>query len=251
MNGGAVLAWLLDPAHWSGTDGIPVRLLEQLYYSVLALVIGLVVAVPVGAYVGHTGRGGFLVVGVANWLRSLPDFGLLILFVLLIGINLVPVTAALLVLAVPPLLAGTYAGISNVDRSVVDAARGMGMRERDVLLKVELPNSLPLLIGGLRSAALQVIATTAIAAYVGYGGLGRYLIDGLHRHDYIQMVSGAVLIALLALAVEGVLAGLQRAVVSPGIRTARTRARPVAEPRTETRRPTEGRPRLEKAGASS
>lgn len=251
MNGGAVLAWLADPAHWSGTDGIPVRLLEQLYYSVLALVIGLVVAVPVGAYVGHTGRGGFLVVGVANWLRSLPDFGLLILFVLLIGINLVPVTAALLVLAVPPLLAGTYAGISNVDRSVVDAARGMGMRERDVLLKVELPNSLPLLIGGLRSAALQVIATTAIAAYVGYGGLGRYLIDGLHRHDYTQMVGGAVLIALLALAVEGALAGLQRAVVSPGIRDARTRGRPVAEPTSETGRPTADRPTLEKAGASS
>jgi osmoprotectant transport system permease protein len=250
MNAGAVLAWLVDPAHWSGTDGIPVRLLEQLYYSALALVIGLVIAVPVGAYVGHTGRGGFLVVGVANWLRSLPDFGLLILFVLLVGINLIPVTAALLVLAIPPLLAGTYAGISNVDRSVVDAARGMGMRERDVLLKVELPNSLPLLIGGMRSAALQVIATTAIAAYVGYGGLGRYLIDGLHRHDYTQMVAGAVLIALLALAVEGALAGLQRAVVSPGIRTGRTRTRPVDEPKAETRPPAADRPTLEKAGVS-
>ncbi|WP_051581224.1 ABC transporter permease [Pseudonocardia acaciae] len=247
-----VLGWLADPAHWKGTDGIPVRLAEQLYYSALALVVGFVIAVPVGAFVGHTGRGGFLVVGIANWLRSLPDFGLLILFVLLIGIQLLPVTAALLVLAVPPLLAGTYAGISNVDRSVVDAARGMGMRERDVLLKVELPNALPLLIGGLRSAALQVIATTAIAAYVGYGGLGRYLIDGLHRHDYTQMVGGAVLVGLLALAVEGVLALLQRAVVSPGLRVDRRRARPVSEPKTDIpRRPPADRPTLEKAGVTS
>ncbi|HEY2203436.1 MAG TPA: ABC transporter permease [Pseudonocardia sp.] len=225
-----LISWFTDPAHWSGPGGVPTRVLEHLYYSGLALLIGVLIAVPVGALVGHTGRGGFLVVGLANGLRSLPDLGLLILMVLLIGIHLVSVEVALLVLAVPPLLAGTYAGVRNVDPSVVDAARGVGMRERDVLLRVELPNALPLVLGGLRSAALQVVATTAIAAYVSYGGLGRYLIDGQSQHDYTQMAAGAVLIAVLALVVEGVLAAVQRSVVSPGLRDASSRARPPAEP---------------------
>ena len=215
-----IVGWFADPAHWSGSAGVPVRLLEHLYYSGLAIVLGALIAVPVGAAVGHTGRGGFLVVGLANWLRSLPDLGLLILLVLLLSLNLVPLVLALLVLAVPPLLAGTYAGISNVDRAVVDAARGMGMRERDILFKAELPNALPLLLGGLRAATLQVVATTAIAAYVSYGGLGRYLIDGKAQHDYTQMAAGAVLIAVLALVVEGILAAVQRLVVSPGLRAA-------------------------------
>ncbi|WP_445188258.1 ABC transporter permease [Pseudonocardia sp. Cha107L01] len=228
-----IIGWFTDPAHWSGPDGIPVRVLEQLYYSALALVLAVVIAVPIGALVGHTGRGGFLIVGLANWLRSLPDFGLLILLVLLAGVHLIPVMVALLVLAIPPLLAGTYAGVSNVDSAVVDAARGVGMREREVLLQVELPNSLPLLLGGLRAATLQVIATTAIAAYVGYGGLGRYLIDGLHRHIYVEMAAGAVLVAVLALVVEGVLAAVQHAVVSPGLRAVSTRTRPPTDPKNE------------------
>jgi osmoprotectant transport system permease protein len=229
--------WFADPAHWSGPTGVVSRIGEHLYYSGLTLLVAVLIAVPVGAYVGHTGRGGFLVVGVANWLRSLPDLGLLILLVLLVGINLVSVTVALLVLAVPPLLAGTYAGVSNVDRSVVDAARGVGMRELDVLLKVELPNALPLLLSGLRAAALQVVATTAIAAYVGYGGLGRYIIDGQAQHNYTVMAAGAILIAVLALLVEGVLAGVQRLVVSPGLRQAGTRSRPPTEPKNEPARP--------------
>jgi osmoprotectant transport system permease protein len=220
-----LIGWFADPANWSGPAGIPTRLLEHLRYSGLTLLIAVLIAVPTGAMVGHTGRGGFLVVGLANWLRSLPDLGLLVLLVLLVGIHLVTVTAALLVLAIPPLLAGTYAGVSNVDSSVVDAARGVGMRERDILLKVELANSMPLLLGGLRAAALQVVATTAIAAYVGYGGLGRFVLDGQATHQYVQMAGGAVLIAILALLVEGVLAGVQRLVVSPGLRPARTRTR--------------------------
>lgn len=213
-----VVAWLTTGANWVGSTGVPVRLVEHLYYSGLAMLLGLVVAVPIGVVVGHTGRGSFLAVGAANGLRALPELGLLILLVLGMGIGLLPVVLALSVLAVPPLLAGTYAGVRNVDRSVVDAARGMGMREGQVLFKVELPNALPLLLGGARSAALQVIATAAVAAYVSYGGLGRYLIDGLRQQDYPQMVAGALLIALLALAVEAVLALVQRAVVSPGLR---------------------------------
>lgn len=213
-----LLGWFADPAHWVGPSGVPARVGEHLYYTVIALAVAAVIAVPIGALVGHTGHGGFLVVGAANWLRSLPDLGLLILLVLLVGIHLISVEVALLVLAVPPLLAGSYAGVRNVDRAVIDAARGVGMREHDVLLRVELPSALPLLLGGLRAAALQVVATVAIAAYVSYGGLGRYLIDGQAQHDYTQMAAGAVLIAVLALVVEALLAGLQRAVVSPGLR---------------------------------
>jgi len=225
-----IIGWFADPSHWSGATGIPARLLEHLSYSALAIVIGVVIAVPIGAAVGHTGRGGFLIVGLANWLRSLPDLGLLVVFVLLLSLNLVPLVLALLVLAVPPLLAGTYSGISNVDRAVVDAARGMGMREREILLKAELPNALPLLLGGLRAATLQVVATTAIAAYVSYGGLGRYLIDGKAQHDYPQMAAGAMLIAALALVVEGILATVQRLAVSPGLLVDERRRRPPAEP---------------------
>jgi osmoprotectant transport system permease protein len=226
----SLIGWISDPANWAGADGVPARLLEHLYYSGLTLLIAVVIAVPIGILVGHTGKGGFGVLGTANGLRALPDLGLLILLVLLVGIHLVPVVVALLVMAIPPLLAGSYSGVRNVDASVVDAARGVGMREREILLKVELPNALPLLLGGLRAATLQVIATAAIAAYVSYGGLGRFIIDGQANHVPAEMAAGAVLIAVLALTVEGLLALLQRAVVSPGLRLAsaaqHTRRRP-------------------------
>ena len=228
-----VVEWFSTAANWSGTGGVPVRLLEHLYYSGIALLIGLVIALPLGALVGHTGRGAFLVVGIGNGMRALPELGLLTLLVLLMGIGLLPVVLALAVLAIPPVLAGTYAGVRNVDRATIDAARGMGMRERQVLTKVELPNALPLILGGVRSAALQVIATAAIAAVVSYGGFGRYLIYGQRQQDYAEMLAGALLIAGLALIVEGVLAVLQRAVVSPGLRGG-GRRNPVADvPRAE------------------
>lgn len=231
----SIIGWFTDPAHWAGPDGVPARLGEHLFYSGITLLVAIVVAVPIGVWVGHTGRGGFLVVGLANWLRALPDLGLLVLLVLLVGLGLLPIVLALLVMAIPPLLAGSYAGISNVDRSVVDAARGVGMRDREILLKVELPNSLPLLLGGLRSAALQVIATAAIAAYVSLGGLGRYIMDGQANHVPVEMAAGAVLIAVLALVVEAVLALVQRLVVSPGLRAAgagqrRSPTRPAPKP---------------------
>jgi osmoprotectant transport system permease protein len=225
-----VIAWFADPQNWQGSSGVPNRVLEHLGYTLQAVLLAVLVAVPLGAVIGHTGRGGFLLVGIANGLRALPELGLLILLVLLTGIGLLPLTVTLFVLAVPPLLAGTYAGVRNADPAVVDAARGIGMREREVLLKVELPIALPLVIGGLRTATLQVIATAAIGAYISLGGLGRYLIDGLALNDYPRMVAGAVLIALLALVVEGLLAGLQRLIVSPGLRAAPTR--------TGSRRPT-------------
>jgi len=209
--------WLFDPANWTGSGGIPARLVEHLGYVALAMIIALVIALPVGAWVGHTGRGGFLVVGSANALRALPTLGVLILLVTPFGLSIIGPLIALVVLAVPPLLAGTYAGVRNVDPAVVDAARGMGMRGGEVLWRVELPNALPLIIGGVRSAVLQVISTATIAAYVGLGGLGRYIFDGLAQRDFPQMIGGSLLVALLAIVVDLLLAALQKVIVSPGL----------------------------------
>lgn len=217
----AVVAWFTDAAHWSGSAGVPVRVAEHLYYTLLTVVIAAVIAVPVGALVGHSGRGGFLVVGLANGLRALPTLGVLVLLVGFIGLGLEAPLVALVVLAVPPILAGTYAGVQAVDRAAVDAARGMGMTGREVLLQVELPNALPLVLGGLRSATLQVISTATIAAYVSLGGLGRYIIDGLAVRDYPQMAAGSLLVAVLAVLADLALAGVTRAVVSPGLRAPR------------------------------
>ncbi|MGE3285120.1 MAG: ABC transporter permease [Pseudonocardia sp.] len=217
----AVLQWFADPNNWSGPDGVPARFAEHVFYTVLAVVIAAVIGIPVGLVVGHTHRGGFLIVGLANSLRALPTLGLLVLLVGFIGIGLEAPLIALVVLAVPPILAGTYAGVQAVDRAIVDAARGMGMGDREILLHVELPNSLPLVMGGLRSATLQVVSTATIAAFVSLGGFGRYIIDGLSVRNYAEMAAGSILVALLAVAADLLLAGVQRAVVSPGLRLPR------------------------------
>lgn len=222
--------WLTNPDNWTktfGTPGIPQRLAEHLQYTAVAVVIAALIAVPLGAYIGHTGRGGTFVVGMVNAFRALPELGLLILLALSMGVLLAfeAMTITLVLIAVPPMLAGTYAGIRNVDQSAVDAARGMGMREREVLVKVELPNALPLILGALRTATLQVIATASIAAFVSLGGLGRFVVDGLALREFDQMAGGAVLIAALAIVVELVLAGAQWLVVSPGLRAPRSRKR--------------------------
>jgi osmoprotectant transport system permease protein len=215
-----IYGWLFDPAHWTGPNGVPQRLVEHLGYVALTLLIALVIAVPLGAWIGHTGRGGFIVVGLANGLRALPTLGLLVLLVGAIGIGLLGPLVALVVLAIPPILAGAYAGVRNVDGAVVDAARGMGMRGRDVLFQVELPNALPLIIGGVRSSVLQVISTATIAAFVALGGLGRFIVDGLAVRDFGQMIGGSVLVALLAIVADLLLAGLQKLLVSPGLQAA-------------------------------
>ncbi|HEY3752343.1 MAG TPA: ABC transporter permease [Pseudonocardiaceae bacterium] len=210
-------SWLTDPANWQGAGGIPTRTLQHLGYTALAMVIALVIGGPIGAIVGHTGRGGVVVVGIANGLRALPTLGVLTIVVLLAGLGLTPPIVSLALLAIPPVLAGTYAGIRAVDPAVVDAARGMGMREWEILLKVEVPNAMPLIFGGIRSATLQVVATATVAAYVALGGLGRYVVDGLAQLDYDQVLGGALLVAVLAILVDLVLLGVQRLVVSPGL----------------------------------
>lgn len=216
--------WLTDPANWSGTGGVWNRLLQHLGYSLLALAIALAIALPLGAQIGHTGRLTGLVSGVANALRALPSLGLLILLALW-GLHtfkgdialLGPAIAVLVILAVPPILSNTYAGIANVDPAARDAARGMGMTGSQVLLRVELPVALPLIMSGLRSAFLQVVATATIAAVVALGGFGRYVIDGLAQQNYSMMVAGAFLVAVLAVLGDRILAVIGHFVISPGL----------------------------------
>ncbi len=228
---GSLLAWFGAPAQWSSSTGIPARLAEHLGYTALSVFLAAIIAIPIGAYIGHTGRGQVLVVGLANGLRALPELGVLVLFVLLIGLGLAPVVLALMLLAIPPLLAGTYSGVSGVDPAAVDAARGMGMTERQILLEVELPNAVPLIIGGVRTATLQVVATATIAAFVSLGGLGRYIVDGQAQRDFVQMAGGAILVALLAVVLELALQALGRAVAPgrPGGRGSRRAAAFLAE----------------------
>ncbi|SHN20758.1 ABC transporter permease [Cryptosporangium aurantiacum] len=209
--------WFSDPANWSGDDGIPNRVLEHLYYSGLALLIAALIALPLGLFVGHTGRGAFLAVNSAGAARALPTVGLVGLTVVVFGIGLTPTLLPLVALAIPPILVNTYAGVRQVDAQLRDAANGMGMTGPQVLFQVELPVALPLLILGLRTAAVQIVSTATIAAYVGLGGLGRYIFDGLARREYEVMVGGAVLSVLLALGTEALFVGVQRLIVSPGV----------------------------------
>lgn len=220
-----VVSWFGDASHWSGQDGVPARLLEHLTYSALALAIAALIAIPLGLYVGHTGRGRLLVVGLAGAGRAIPSLGLLFIAVLFFAPRLagdaaffVPSQIVLIVLAVPPILNNTYAGVDAVDPQARDSAKGMGMRGGEVLRKVEIPCALPLMLSGVRSGALQIVATATIAATAGLGGLGRFLIDGLSLRDYSQMAAGALLVAALALSIELLFAILERVVVSPGLR---------------------------------
>ncbi len=211
-----LLAWLTDPANWQGAEGIPAQLLWHLYYSVVSVGFAALIAIPLGLFIGHTGRGGVFVIGVANAMRALPTLGLVTLLVLVFGLGQVPALSPLVVLAIPAILSGTYVGVRSVPAEAVDAARGMGMTPAQRLWQVELPNALPLIMGGSRSAMLQVVATAAVVAYVSLGGLGRILLSGL-AGEYEQMAVAALLIALLAVVLDGVLAALSRWVVPRGL----------------------------------
>ncbi|MFN8101629.1 MAG: ABC transporter permease [Mycobacterium sp.] len=200
------LAYIFTAANWAGPSGLTARILEHLTYTAVAVVFSALIAIPLGMLVGHTGRGTFLVVSGVNALRALPTLGVLLLGVLLWGLGLVPPTVALMLLGIPPLLAGTYAGIANVDPDVVDAARAMGMTESRILLRVETPIAMPLILGGLRTATLQIVATATVAAYASLGGLGRYLIDGIKIREFYLALVGALMVTVLALLLDAVLA---------------------------------------------
>lgn len=205
------LAFLADPTNWLG------RVWQHLRITFLSLGIAMVIAVPLGLYIGETGRGGTVVVGWSNAVRGLPTLGLLVLMFLLLLESYPASVIALVVLAVPPVLAGTYAGVQACDRDVADAAVGVGMSRRQRLWRVKVPIGLPVLFGGIRNAVLQLVATATVAAYIGLGGLGRFLFDGMAVNDYSLVLAGAVLTAVLAACLDLAFAGIQRAVVPTGV----------------------------------
>lgn len=221
----AVAAWFARGSSWQGDDGVPVRLLEHMQLAGLAMGVALVLGVPLALALGHLGRGGFFAINVSNVGRALPSFAILVLVARIpqVGIGDAAALVALVALAVPPLVTNTYVGIRSVDPDVVDAARGMGLSGAQVLLRVELPLSVPLVLAGVRTSTVQVIATTTIAAFVSSGGLGRYIVDGLAQGDVAKLYAGALLVAVLSLVADQLLGLLQRRVSPPDTRPARTR----------------------------
>ncbi len=223
-----LLDWLTDDTMWSGPNGIPVRIGEHLAYSAVSVALAALLALPLGLLTGHTGRGGFAAAAIANYLRAVATRGIGVLIFRLEPLSIWPVLAALVVIAVPPILLNTDAGLRGIDPAVRDAASGMGMNGPQMLLRVELPIAMPLILTGLRSGAGQVIATATIAAFVGLGGLGRYIIDGYAARDIPQITGGAVLIAFVALAIDGLFAAVQWAITRNPRRRQRPRLVPAA-----------------------
>ena len=229
------LRWLLDGSHWSGTHGIPIRVLEHVEVSAVAVAIAAAIAIPVGMYIGHTRRFQLISVSVANVGRAIPSFAILVIAYVLVSkiaprraFGFLPTVIALIVLAVPPVLTNTYVGIQQVDPDTVEAARGMGMTERDVLVRLELPLAVPLIMAGLRTAAVTVVATATLSALIAGGTLGRFIVDGLAQGDDPMLVAGAMLVAVLALLTE-VAFGLLERVLSPRLRSSgRRRVEPAA-----------------------
>lgn len=226
-------AWMFSGDPGRGFDPIPVAIGVQLIYTAISVVIAAAIAVPLGWYTGHTGRGRETAVAISGAARAIPSFGLLILLTLLLGVLHKPEAAVIsfVVLAIPSLLAGAYTGFEAIDRRVIDAGRAMGMTEAQILWRIEVPLGLPLLVGGIRAATLQVLATVTIAAYIGLGGLGQYIIAAIPLRRFDVLIGGAILVAVLALVIDGLFALLQHLVVPRGIRAAGA-----ASPRTRSAR---------------
>ena len=230
-----VVAWLTDPAHWQGSDGIPTRIAEHLWVSGVAVALAAAIALPIGIGLGHTGRAGFAAINMTNIGRALPSMALLALalplaFSLGLGLGFWPTLFAMVPLGIPPILTNSYVAIREVDRDVVEAARGMGMGEWELLREAELPIGAPLIIAGVRNAAVAIIATATLGALVAGGGLGRYIVDGLARQEYERLLVGAVLVALVAVGTELAFGAFERLVVSTGVRGSRLQGGPAAEP---------------------
>jgi osmoprotectant transport system permease protein len=210
--------WVTTSANWQGSDSIPQQFVAHLGYSGLPLLIAALIGIPVGVVIGHTGRGAVIVVNVANAWRAIPTLGLLLLIVVYYGFTLFTWLIPLVVLAIPPILVNVYEGVAGVDPGVKDAARGMGMTPWQQVVKVEVPIALPLILVGLRTSAIFVVATATIAAYIGLGGLGRFIIDGLASDQYGPVAGGALLVVILAVLVLALFAGLSRLVIPAGLR---------------------------------
>jgi osmoprotectant transport system permease protein len=207
-----VVGWFTTAAHWRGENGIPHRLSEHLLLSAVCVLVAAAVALPIGVALGHIGRGGAVAVNLANVGRAIPSFAILVLATEMVGIGVRPAFVALVALALPPMVTNAYVGVRGVDAEVREAARGMGMTGGQMLRRVEVPLSLPLVLAGVRTAAVQVVATATLAALVAWGGLGRYIVDGLAQRDFVQVFAGAVLVATVATLTELALAALERAV---------------------------------------
>jgi len=221
---GDVIRWFLDSAHWSGSEGIPIRLTQHIQLSAESVVIGVLIALPAGILLGHYGRFGNVAINISNVGRAVPSFGILVLAVQLFGLGDLPIIISLTALAIPPMVTNTYVALREVDADIKEAARGMGYRELAQVLRVELPLAVPLIMAGVRTSAVQVVATATLAALIAGGGLGRYVIDGLAQQNYAMLVAGAILVALLALATELALAAAERLLVPRGIRLLRAPA---------------------------
>ena len=213
--------WLISPGHWQGLNGIPNRTLEHIEMSVAATLAAALIAIPIGAILGHSGRGGLIAVNVSNVGRALPSFAILVIALQFFGIGAKPAFVALVALAIPPMLTNTYVGFRGVDPEIREAAKGLGLRPTQVMLRVELPLALPIVMAGVRTSGVNVVATATLAALVAWGGLGRYIIDGLGQRDLVQVFAGAVLVAALSMVAEGFLAGLQWATTPRGLRQSR------------------------------
>lgn len=220
---GEVAAWFADPATWSGSNGIPTRLFEHLWISGVSLAASIGIGLPFGLAIGHTGRGATAVVAIANIGRAVPSLGLLgLAFLLLLplglGVGPIPGVLALTALGIPPIVVNTYVGLREVDRDLIEAARGMGMREREVLARVEIPIAVPVILAGIRTSAVQIVATATLVAVLGGGTLGQLILIGFNVGDQARIFGGAVVVALLSIATEVGFGAIQRAATSPGLR---------------------------------
>jgi osmoprotectant transport system permease protein len=229
-----VATWFNAPSHWRGEPGIPNRLFEHIQYSICAIVAAIIIAMPVAVWLGHRRQFGTIAVNVTNVGRAIPSFAILVLGTQAFGLLELPVIGsfttfvALVALAVPPLMTNSYVAVAEVPDEIRDAARGVGMSELGMLRKVELPMAVPLLMAGVRTASVQVVATATIAAFVGAGGLGRFIIDGRAIFDNTEIFAGALLVAVLSLATEVSLGFAQRALTPRGLRAELVTARAAA-----------------------
>lgn len=220
----AVIAWFADPTNWVGRNGIPNRLFEHLTISGVSLGVGLLIALPVGLFIGHTGRGAVVAISLANIGRAVPSLGIIgialpIALALHVGSGFWSTVIALTALAIPPIVLNTYTGLHAVDRELLEAGRGMGMREGQLLRRVEIPLALPVILAGVRISAVQVVATATLALVVGGGTLGTLIYVGIQTRNLPQVFASALLVALLAILTEGTFALIQRAAVSRGLRS--------------------------------
>ena len=226
-------AWIFSPDRLTGSSPLPAAIGLHLFYTFLAVIIAAVIAIPLGYYIGHTGRGRNLAVGISGAARAIPSFGLILLLVLIIGVTQKPLAAtiAFVLLGIPSILAGAYAGLEAIDRRVVDSARAVGMTEWQILFKVEIPLGLPLLIAGLRAGTLQVVATVVLAAYIDLGGVGLYIIKGIALRQFDQILGAAIVIVALALVLDGLFALIQHLVVPRGVTAGRPKELRTSSPR--------------------